>query len=97
MELTISDIRIILDALEFKFAHFQKEQSKLDDSQEDRIAELSNDIYYLELLIDCFKDEYRQRIEQIKHEHQESVLEFPKTKIAVGIREDPELYMNEDD
>ena len=45
MELTISETRIIIDVLEFKFAHLQEEQAKLDDSHQDKIAELSNDMY----------------------------------------------------
>ncbi len=33
MKLTTSDIRIILDALKFRLAQFEKEQTALDDDQ----------------------------------------------------------------
>ena len=62
MELSVTDLRIILDALECKFTALAQAQAQLDDSQTDRIAEFSNDLYYLEFLIDCLKDDYQQRV-----------------------------------
>jgi len=66
------EIRIIIDALEFKLAQMKKNQDMLDDSEQDRIAELSNDIYYLELLIDRLKDNYKNNIDKIKNSYKEN-------------------------
>jgi hypothetical protein len=94
MELTISETRIIIDALEFKFAHLQEEQAKLDDSQQDMIAELSNDMYVLELLIGRLTDDYTERVTNIEHEYREYVTELPKAEATVFVKEDTESYTN---
>jgi hypothetical protein len=64
MQLPITDLRIILDALNVRLGHFQAEQDQLADTQQDRIAELSNDIYALEFLRDCLLDELTKRVKQ---------------------------------
>jgi hypothetical protein len=96
MELTIPEIRIIIDALEFKLASFQEEQTKLDDSQQDRVAELSNDIYDLELLVDRLKDHYTERVKNIEKNYQEYFSELPKSEATVLVREGTETYPNMD-
>ena len=76
MRLNTYEIRIIIDALEFKLSQMKKNQDKLDDSEQDKIAELSNDIYYLELLIDRLKDDYKNRIQKIEDQYQEEFNEI---------------------
>ena len=76
MNLNTSEIRIIIDALEFKLAQMKKKQDRLDDSEQDKIAELSNDIYYLELLIDRLKDDYKNRVQKIEDQYQEDFNEI---------------------
>lgn len=72
MNLNSYEIRIIIDALEFKLAQMKKTQDMLDDSNEDRIAELSNDIYYFEFLIDRLKDDYKNRVQKIEDHYKEN-------------------------
>jgi len=76
MNLNTYEIRIIIDALEFKLAQMKKNQDRLDDSEQDKIAELSNDIYYLELLIDRLKDDYENRVQKIEDQYQEDFNEI---------------------
>ena len=76
MKLNTNEIRIIVDAMELKLAQMKKNQDKLDDSEQDKIAELSNDIYYLELLIDRLKDEYKNRVQKIQDQYQEDFNEI---------------------
>lgn len=76
MKLIPYEIRIIIDALEFKLAQMKKNQDKLDNSEQDKIAELSNDIYYLELLIDRLKDDYKNRVQKIEHQYREDFNEI---------------------
>jgi predicted nucleic acid-binding Zn-ribbon protein len=76
LNLNTYEIRIIIDALEFKLAQMKKNQDMLDDSEQDKIAELSNDIYYLELLIDRLKDEYKNRVQKIEDQYQENFNEI---------------------
>lgn len=76
MNLNSHEIRIIIDALEFKLAQMKKNQDRLDDSEQDKIAELSNDIYYLELLIDRLKDEYKNRVQKIEDHYKEDFTEL---------------------
>ena len=76
MNLRTSEIRIIVDALEFKLAQMKENQDMLDDSDQDRIAELSNDIYYLELLIDRLKDDYKNRVQKIEDQYKEDFNEI---------------------
>ena len=76
MNLNTYEIRIIIDALEFKLAQMKKNQDMLDDSEQDRIAELSNDIYYLELLIDRLKDDYNNQIDKIENYYKENFNEL---------------------
>ena len=76
MNLNTSEIRIIIDALEFKLAQMKENQDMLDDSDQDRIAELSNDIYYLELLIDRLKDDYKNRVQKIEDQYKEDFNEI---------------------
>ena len=76
MNLNTYEIRIIIDALEFKLAQMKKNQDMLDDSEQDKIAELSNDIYYLELLIDRLKDDYKNRVQEIEDQYKEDFNEI---------------------
>ena len=76
MKLNNYEIRIIIDALEFKLAQMKKNQDMLDDSEQDRIAEFSNDIYYLELLIDRLKDDYKNRVQKIEDQYKEDFNEL---------------------
>ena len=76
MRLNTYEIRIIIDALESKLAQMKKNQDMLDDSEQDKIAELSNDIYYLELLIDRLKDDYKNRVQKIEDQYQEDFNEI---------------------
>ena len=76
MKLNTYETRIIIDALEFKLAQMKKNQDMLDDSDQDKIAELSNDIYYLELLIDRLKDDYKKRVQEIEDQYQEEFNEI---------------------
>ena len=76
MRLNTYEIRIIIDALEFKLAQMKKNMDMLDDSEQDRIAELSNDIYYLELLIDRLKDDYNNQIDKIENYYKENFNEL---------------------
>jgi len=76
MKLNNYEIRIIIDALEFKLAQLKKNQDMLDDSEQDRIAEFSNDIYYLELLIDRLKDDYKNRVQKIEDQYKEDFNEL---------------------
>jgi len=76
MRLNTYEIRIIIDALEFKLAQMRKNQNMLQDSDQDKIAELSNDIYYLELLIDRLKDDYKNRVQKIEDQYQEDFNEL---------------------
>ncbi len=92
MELTVSEQRIILDALIFKCEHLRQEQSALDETQQDSIAELSNDIYYLELLIQSIRDDYKKRIEQMESLYQEPLPEFASMAISPGIHETSKTY-----
>ena len=94
MELTISEIRIVTEALEFKLAHLQEEQTKLDDSQQDKIAELSNDMYDLELLIDRLKDDYTERVQHIENSYQEYFHGLSKTETTVLVGEEMATYTN---
>jgi hypothetical protein len=54
----------------------EDEQAGVDDSQEDRVAELSGDIYRLEMLIGCLTDEYKRRISEISGKHKKG-MEYP--------------------
>ncbi len=87
MELNLSEIRIIIDALKFKSAHLEQEQAKLDGSEEDKIAELSNDIYYLEMLTDCLTDDFNNRIGKIEDDCLKYCNEtnYPLSKAAVEV------------
>ncbi|MCP4344175.1 MAG: hypothetical protein GY795_01445 [Desulfobacterales bacterium] len=87
MELNLSEIRIIIDALKFKSAHLEQEQAKLDDSEEDKIAELSNDIYCLEILTDCLTDDCNKRIGKIKDNCLEhcNKIKHPVSKVGVDL------------
>jgi hypothetical protein len=76
MKLNNYEIRIIIDALEFKLAQMKKTQDMLDDSNEDRIAELSNEIYYFEFLIDRLKDDYKNRVQKIEDQYKEDFNEL---------------------
>ena len=66
MKLNISEIRIIMDALRFRLSCMEDEQAGLGDSEEDRIAELSDDMYRMEMLTDCLTDEYDRRVSEIR-------------------------------
>ncbi|MDM8549239.1 hypothetical protein QUF72_04140 [Desulfobacterales bacterium HSG2] len=66
MELNISEIRIIIDALGFRLSRMEDEQAGLGDSEEDRISELSDDMYRLEMLMGCLTDEYDRRVSEIR-------------------------------
>lgn len=68
MELNPSETRIIIDALKFRLAYLNHEQSSLKDTEEDRITELSQDMYHLEILIQCLTDSYTQAIRKIENE-----------------------------
>jgi hypothetical protein len=92
MELTIPEIRIIIDALRFNLVHLQEEQAKLDDSQQDKIAELSNDMYALELLLERLKDDYTKRVKHVEKKYKEYFPNLPKTKPTVLVGEGPETY-----
>ena len=72
MELTISEIRMIIDALRFRLACMAEEQAGLDDSEDGRISELSGDMYRLEMLADCLTDEYDRRVSEIREKSTES-------------------------
>ncbi|MCI0494513.1 hypothetical protein L0Z72_05865 [candidate division KSB1 bacterium] len=72
MNLNSYEMRIIIDALEFKLAQMKKNQDMLNDSEQDRIAELSNDIYYFEFLIDRLKDDYKNRVQKIEDHYKEN-------------------------
>ena len=76
MRLSTYEIRIIIDALEFKLTKMKKNQDKLDDSEQNKVAELSNDIYYLELLIDRLKDDYKNRVQEIEDHYKEDFKEI---------------------
>ena len=76
MRLSTYEIRIIIDALEFKLTQMKKNQDKLDDSEQNKVAELSNDIYYLELLIDRLKDDYKNRVQEIEDHYKEDFKEI---------------------
>ena len=76
MKLNNYEIRIIIDALEFKLAQMKKNQDMLDDSEQDRIAEFSNDIYYFEFLIDRLKDDYKNRVQKIEDQYKEDFNEL---------------------
>ena len=76
MKLNPYEMRMIIDALEFKLAQMKKNQDMLNDSEQDKIAELSNDIYYLELLIDRLKDEYKNRVQKIEDHYKEDFNEI---------------------
>ena len=65
MELNISEIRIIIDALRFRQSCLEDEQTGLDDSEEDRISELSDDIYRLEMLVGGLTDDYKERVSEV--------------------------------
>lgn len=67
MNLSIADTRLIIDALEFKLAHLEQQQAQLGDSQLTQIAELSNDIYTMELLRDALQEEYQREVNLIDH------------------------------
>ena len=68
MELNISEIRIVIVALRFRQSYMEAEQTWLDDSEEDRISELSDDIYRLEMLTDCLADEYGRHVSEIRED-----------------------------
>jgi hypothetical protein len=74
------EIRIIIDALEFKLAQMKKNQDMLDDSEQDRIAELSNDIYYFEFLIDRLKDDYKNRVQKVEDHYKENFDELEQNE-----------------
>lgn len=80
MKLYPYEIRIIIDALESKLVQMKKNQDILDDSEQDRIAELSNDIYYLELLIDRLKDVYKNRVQKIENHYKEDFNELEQNE-----------------
>ena len=52
----------------------------LNDSEQDKIAELSNDIYYLELLIDRLKDDYKNKVQKIEDQYQEDFNELAQNE-----------------
>ena len=66
MKLNISEIRIIMDALRFRLSCMEDEQAGLGDSEEDRIAELSDDMYRMEMLTGCLADEYDRHVSEIR-------------------------------
>jgi hypothetical protein len=74
MDLTVSEIRIIIDALECKLTHLQQEQNRLDDVQQEKIAELSNDMYVVELLHDTFQDEYNHTLSVLEDRYKSNGL-----------------------
>lgn len=92
MNLTTTDLRVILDALEFQLAPFRKEQAGLDDTKQERNTELSNDIYYLEFLRDCMTDEYTKRIMQIQGNYQPAVHEHLIPQMVSQVAEHAETY-----
>jgi hypothetical protein len=70
MQLSVSDLRILIEALQFRSAAIEQEQARLDDTQEERIAELSNDIYYIEFLQQSLQEEYQTRINEVCENYQ---------------------------
>ncbi len=58
MKLSLTDLRIIIDALETKHGVLEQTLAQLDETQEDQRADLGNDLYALEILQDCLQDEY---------------------------------------
>ena len=92
MKLTISEIKMIIDALEARLHQFNEEQAALDDAEEDRIAELSNDMYALEILLGRFQDERDRRIEHIRNEYLAEDHNAPSQQLAVGVAETGEAY-----
>lgn len=65
MELSLTELRIIIDALETKHGVLEQALAQLDESQEDEYADLGNDLYALEILQGCVQDEYQQRLQRI--------------------------------
>ena len=84
MNLNTYEIRIIIDALEHRLTDMKKNQDKLKDSEQDKISELSNDIYYLELLIDRLKDDYQNSVQKIEDQYQEDFnkIEHAETELV---------------
>lgn len=58
MELSLTDLRMIIHALEVQRQSMAQEQNGLDDDEQ---ADRGNDLYALEILLGCLQDEYQQR------------------------------------
>ncbi len=68
MELSLTDLRIIIDVLKNKHRILEQTLAQLDETQEDQRADLGNDLYALEILQGCLQDEYQQHLRQIEQE-----------------------------
>ncbi len=97
MKLSISEIKTIIDALEARLQQFEEEQITLDDAEEDRIADVSNDMYALEILLGRFQDEHDLRVEQIKSEYLAENHSTSSPQLAVGVAETAEAYPSKTD
>ncbi len=89
MKLSLTDLRIIIDALETKHGVLEQTLAQLDETQEDQRADLGNDLYALEILQDCLQDEYQQRLRQIEQEA------YPKVEKEQPVQDDVYAYNTE--
>jgi hypothetical protein len=69
MELNTAQIRIVVSALNFQLEHLKRKHAQLDESQEDEIADITDDILVRECLLGEFEDCYRQGFDVIERKH----------------------------
>lgn len=60
MELTLTDLRMIIQALEYQRRLLEQTQAQ-SDACDDEQADSGNDLYALEILLGCLQTEYQQR------------------------------------
>jgi hypothetical protein len=60
MELNTAQLRIVISALNFQIEHYRSKHAKLDESKEDEIAELTDDILARECLLGELEEVYQK-------------------------------------
>jgi len=65
MELNASQLSVVISALQFQLGYLKQQHAQLDDSEEDQVAEFTDDILIRECLLGELENGYQQNCSQM--------------------------------
>jgi len=65
MELNASQVSVVISALQFQLDYLRQQHANLDESEEDEIAEFTDDILIRECLLGELENGYQREFSQV--------------------------------